>query len=182
VISSYMGDRSVNQQSFTAGWFRTGDIGSIDRDGYLFIKGRAKEFINRGGTKLSPHEIEEVLLHHPNVAEAVVFAMPEPRLGEEVAAAIVLREPRATPATEIRDFVSHQLSYFKVPQQIVFLDKLPKGPTGKPQRIGLDAKLGLIPRREEHRENVPLREPNTRLEDLFVTMWAHILGTERVGR
>ena len=181
VISSYMGDRSVNQQSFTAGWFRTGDIGSIDRDGYLFIKGRAKEFINRGGTKLSPHEIEEVLLHHPNVAEAVVFAMPEPRLGEEVAAAIVLREPRATPATEIRDFVSRQLSYFKVPQQIVFLDKLPKGPTGKPQRIGLAAKLGLIPRREEHRENVPLREPNTRLEDLFVTMWAHILGTERVG-
>jgi acyl carrier protein len=176
-----MGDRSVNQQSFTAGWFRTGDIGSIDRDGYLFIKGRAKEFINRGGTKLSPHEIEEVLLHHPNVAEAVVFAMPEPRLGEEVAAAIVLREPRATPATEIRDFVSRQLSYFKVPQQIVFLDKLPKGPTGKPQRIGLAAKLGLIPRREEHRENVPLREPNTRLEDLFVTMWAHILGTERVG-
>jgi acyl-CoA synthetase (AMP-forming)/AMP-acid ligase II/thioesterase domain-containing protein len=181
VISCYVGDPSVNQQSFTGDWFRTGDVGSIDRDGYLFIKGRAKEFINRGGTKISPREVEEVLLDHPNVAEAVVFAMPEPRLGEEVAAAIVLRDSRPTAATEIREFASRQLSYFKVPQQVVFLDKIPKGPTGKPQRIGLAAKLGLIAPREEHRKNVLLCESHTPLEDVLATMWAHILGTERVG-
>jgi oxalate---CoA ligase len=181
VICSYLGDPSVNQQNFTGGWFRTGDVGSIDRDGYLFIKGRARELISRGGIKLSPHEIEEVLLDHPNVAEAIVFAMPESRLGEEVAAAIVLRNPRVTAATDICEFASHQLSYFKVPQQIVFLDKIPKGPTGKPQRVGLAAKLGLIAPPKEHRENASLRESHTPLEDVLATMWAHIIGTERVG-
>jgi acyl-CoA synthetase (AMP-forming)/AMP-acid ligase II len=144
VISSYLGDPSVNQLSFTGDWLRTGDVGSIDRDGYLFIKGRAKEFINRGGMKISPHEIEEVLLDHPNVAEAVVFARPEPRLGEEVAAAVVLRCPKSCAATEIREFASSKLSYFKVPRQVVLLNEIPKGPTGKPQRVGLAAKLGLI--------------------------------------
>jgi acyl-CoA synthetase (AMP-forming)/AMP-acid ligase II len=98
VISGYVNDPPASQQSFTGGWFHTGDIGLVDQDGYLFIKGRAKEFINRGAVKISPHEIEEVLLDHPNVADAVVFAMPEPRLGEEVAAAVVLRylSPSAT--------------------------------------------------------------------------------------
>src|SRR5262249_57715929 len=81
-------DDPANQQSFTAGWFRTGDVGLIDREGYIFIKGRAKEFINRGGVKISPHEIEGVLLEQPNVAEAVVFAMPDSRVGEEVPAAL----------------------------------------------------------------------------------------------
>jgi acyl-CoA synthetase (AMP-forming)/AMP-acid ligase II/thioesterase domain-containing protein/acyl carrier protein len=179
VISCYLGNAAANQQSFTGGWFRTGDVGSIDRDGYVFIKGRAKEFINRGGVKISPYEIEEVLLEHPNVAEAVVFAMPESRVGEEVAAAIVLREPRLAAADDIREFASRQLSYFKIPRQIVFLDKLPKGPTGKPQRVGLAARLGLP--REEHRENVPMCETHSPLEDVFATMWAHIIGKERVG-
>jgi thioesterase domain-containing protein/acyl carrier protein len=179
VICRYVGDPPGNQQSFTGGWFRTGDVGSIDRDGYLFIKGRAKEFINRGGIKISPHEIEEVLLDHPNVAEAVVFAKPESRLGEEVAAAVVLRHPRPAAATEIREFASRQLSYFKVPRQLVFLDKIPKGPTGKPQRVDLAAKLGLIAPQEGHREEV--HESRTQLEDVFATMWAHIIGTERVG-
>jgi acyl-CoA synthetase (AMP-forming)/AMP-acid ligase II/thioesterase domain-containing protein/acyl carrier protein len=181
VISCYVGDPSVNQQSFTGGWFHTGDVGSIDRDGYLFIKGRAKEIINRGGIKISPREIEEVLLDHPNVAEAVVFAMPESRLGEDVAAAIVLRDPRPAAETEIREFASRQLSHFKVPRQVVLLDEIPRGPTGKPQRVGLAAKLGLIAPREEHRENVPMRESHTQLEDVLATMWAHIIGTERVG-
>jgi oxalate---CoA ligase len=93
----------------------------------------------------------------------------------------VLRDPRAAAATDIREFASHQLSYFKVPQQIVFLDKIPEGPTGKPQRVGLAAKLGLIAPPKEHRENAPLRESHTPLEDVLATMWAHIIGTERVG-
>ena len=181
VISCYVGDPSGGQQNFTGGWFRTGDVGLIDRDGYLFIKGRGKEFINRGGTKISPHEIEEVLLDQPNVAEAVVFAMPKSRLGEEVAAAIVLREPRPAAETEIREFASRQLSYFKVPKQLVFLDEIPKGPTGKLQRLGMAAKLGLIAPREEHRNSVPLCESHTPLEDVLATMWANIIGTERVG-
>jgi acyl-CoA synthetase (AMP-forming)/AMP-acid ligase II len=148
VISSYVGDPSVDQQSFTGGWLRTGDFGSMDRDGYLFIKGRAKEFINRGGTKIAPREIEEVLLDHSNVAEAVVFTMPDTRLGEEVAAAIVLRDPGASAEIASQEFVSRQLSYFKVPRRLVFLDKIPKGATGKPHRVGLAAELGLVEARE----------------------------------
>jgi acyl-CoA synthetase (AMP-forming)/AMP-acid ligase II/thioesterase domain-containing protein/aryl carrier-like protein len=181
VISCYVGDPSVDQQGFTGGWFRTGDCGSMDRDGYLFIKGRVKEFINRGGTKIAPREIEEVLLDHSNVAEAVVFAMPDTRLGEEVAAAIVLREPRASAETEIREFVSRQLSYFKVPRRLVFLDKIPKGPTGKPHRVGLAAELGLVEPRKAHRKDVPLDALRTELEDVFATMWARIIGIERVS-
>jgi oxalate---CoA ligase len=172
---------SVDQQNFTGGWFRTGDCGSMDRDGYLFIKGRAKEFINRGGTKIGPREIEEVLLDHSNVGEAVVFAMPDKLLGEEVAAAIVLRDPRASAETEIREFVSRQLSYFKVPRRLVFLDKIPKGPTGKPRRVGLAAELGLVEPREAHRKDVPLEASRTQLEDVFATMWARIIGIERVS-
>jgi acyl-CoA synthetase (AMP-forming)/AMP-acid ligase II/thioesterase domain-containing protein/acyl carrier protein len=181
VISCYVGGPAFNQQSFTDGWFHTGDIGSIDHDGYLFIKGRAKEFINRGGFKVSPYEIEQVLLGHPSVAEAVVFPIQEPRLGEEVAAAVVLRDAKAATTTEIRDFASQQLSYFKVPRRLVFLDEIPKGPTGKPQRIGLATKLGLVAPREEHRENTAVRQSRTPLEDAFATIWARIIGTERVG-
>jgi oxalate---CoA ligase len=182
VISSYVDDQSASEQSFFGGWFRTGDIGSVDRDGYVFIKGRIKEIINRGGMKISPYEIEEVLLGHPNVAEAVAFAIPETRLGEEVAAAVVLRRLSSDAATEIREFTSRELSDFKVPRQLVFLDEIPKGPTGKPQRVGLAAKLGLIATpREEHRVDLPTHESRTELEELFATMWARILGIEAVG-
>jgi oxalate---CoA ligase len=181
VISCYAGNQSDNQQSFTGGWFRTGDVGLFDRDGYLFIKGRAKEFINRGGTKICPLEIEEVLLDHPDVAEAVVFAVPEPRLGEEVAAAVVLQRPRPSAATAIREFASYRLSYFKVPRQVVLLDEIPKGPTGKPLRVGLAARLGLTVPPEEHRQNVLIPASSTQLEEVLATMWAHIIGTERVG-
>jgi hypothetical protein len=177
VISSYFGYPSVDRQSFTGGWFRTGDCGSMDRDGYLFIKGRAQEIMNRGGTKIAPHEIEEVLLDHSNVGEAVVFAMPDTRL----AAAIVLRDPRTSAETEIREFVSRQLSYFKVPRRLVFLDKIPKGPTGKPHRVGLGAELGSVELREAHRKDVHLDASRTDLEDVLATMWARIIGIERVS-
>src|SRR5215467_920074 len=181
VISCYVGGQSVNQQNFTGGWFRTGDIGSIDQDGYLFVRGRAKEFINRGGMKISPHEVEEILLDHPNVAEAVVFGIPEWRFGEEVAAAVVLRHPGSTVAAEIREFASRQLNYFKVPRQVVLLDEIPRGPTGKPQRVALAAKLGLTASRDEGGESVPMRESCTQLEELLATLWAQIIGTKGVG-
>jgi acyl-CoA synthetase (AMP-forming)/AMP-acid ligase II/thioesterase domain-containing protein len=182
VISSYVGNPSADEHSFTDGWFRTSDIGSIDRDGYVFIKGRAKEIINRGGTKISPHEIESVLLDHPNVAEAVAFAMPDERLGEEVAAAAVLRRPNSAAATEIGEFIASRLSDFKIPRQLVFLDEIPKGPTGKLQRVGLAAKLGLVasPQRS-HREGVPRHESRTQLENLLTAMWARIIGIKHVG-
>jgi acyl-CoA synthetase (AMP-forming)/AMP-acid ligase II len=143
VFAGYENNPKANAESFTNGWFRTGDQGLMDEDGYLAIKGRLKEIINRGGEKVSPREVDEVLLDHPAVQQAVTFAMPHPKLGEEVAAAVVLREGVAATEQELRAFAGERLAAFKVPRKILILDEVPKGPTGKLQRIGLAEKLGL---------------------------------------
>jgi acyl-CoA synthetase (AMP-forming)/AMP-acid ligase II len=109
----------------------------------LRITGRLKELINRGGEKVSPLEVDEVIMDHPAVAQVVTFAMPHDKLGEDVAAAIVLREGQATTEREIRDFAAKRLADFKVPRKVVILAEIPKGATGKLQRIGLADKLGL---------------------------------------
>ena len=117
---------------------------SIDEDGYLHLTGRIKEIINRGGEKISPREMDEALLDHPAVAQAVTFALPHEKLGEEVGAAIVLRDGAAATEAEIRDFARGRLAPFKVPRRVVFVPEIPKGATGKMQRIGLAEKLGLV--------------------------------------
>ncbi len=141
VTQGYCNNPEANASSFTNGWFRTGDEGYLDAEGYLYLTGRTKEFINRGGEKIAPREIYEVLLLHPAVAQALAFSVPHPELGETVAAAVVLKRGENVP--DLRSYLAAKLSYFKVPEQFVFLDDLPKGPTGKPQRIGLAAKLGV---------------------------------------
>jgi oxalate---CoA ligase len=143
VTAGYVANPTANAGAFTDGWFRTGDQGVLDADGYLTITGRLKELINRGGEKISPREVDDLLMTHPAVAQAVTFALPHDKLGEEVAAAIVLREGRSATERELRDFVSARLADFKVPRKVVFLAEIPKGATGKLQRIGLAAKLGL---------------------------------------
>ena len=124
-------------------WFRTGDQGMLDGAGYLTITGRLKEIINRGGEKVAPLEVDNVLSAHPAVAQALTFAMPHPKLGEEVCAAIVLREGASASESEIRAFAAERLADFKVPRRLVFLDEIPKGATGKLQRIGLAERLGV---------------------------------------
>ena len=143
VTVGYVANPTANASAFTDGWFRTGDQGVLDADGYLTITGRLKELINRGGEKISPREVDDLLMTHPAVAQAVTFALPHDKLGEEVAAAIVLREGQNATERELRDFVSARLADFKVPRKVVFLAEIPKGATGKLQRIGLAAKLGL---------------------------------------
>jgi oxalate---CoA ligase len=143
VTAGYVANPAANASAFTDGWFRTGDQGVLDAEGYLTITGRLKELINRGGEKISPREVDDLLMTHPAVAQAVTFALPHDKLGEEVAAAIVLREGRSATERELRDFVSARLADFKVPRKVVFLAEIPKGATGKLQRIGLAAKLGL---------------------------------------
>jgi acyl-CoA synthetase (AMP-forming)/AMP-acid ligase II len=124
-------------------WFRTGDQGQFDEDGYLSLTGRLKEIINRGGEKVSPLEVDGVLSAHPAVAQALTFALPHPKLGEEVAAAIVLKEGMEATEKDIREFAAERVAAFKVPRKVVILDEIPKGATGKLQRIGLAEKLGL---------------------------------------
>ena len=143
VTSGYENNPKANEASFTNGWFRTGDQGVMDEDGYLTIKGRLKEIINRGGEKISPREIDDILMEHPAVQQVVTFAMPHPKLGEDVAAAVVLRLGAETSEQELRDFVRQRAASFKVPRKIVILTEIPKGATGKLQRIGLAQKLGL---------------------------------------
>ena len=144
VTPGYDNNPAANAGAFAGGWFRTGDQGRIDADGYLFLTGRLKEQINRGGEKISPLEIDVVLLDHPAVQQAVTFAVPHAKLGEEVAAAVVLREGAVATEAAIREMVAARLAAFKVPRRIVILDEIPKGATGKVQRVGLAAKLGLV--------------------------------------
>jgi acyl-CoA synthetase (AMP-forming)/AMP-acid ligase II len=143
VTLGYENNPKANAEAFTHGWFRTGDQGVMDGDGYLTITGRLKEIINRGGEKISPREVDEVLMDHPAVLQVVTFAIPHDKLGEEVGAAVVLRQGQSAVERELRDYVAQRLVDFKVPRRVIFLDEIPKGPTGKLQRIGLAQKLGL---------------------------------------
>jgi len=143
VMRGYV-DPRANASAFADGWFRTGDQGYLDDEAYIFLTGRLKELINRGGEKVAPREIDEALLAHPAVAQAVAFGMADPRLGEVVAAAVVLRPGVHATERQLRDFALLRLAFFKVPERIVFLNELPKGPTGKIQRIGLADRLGLM--------------------------------------
>jgi acyl-CoA synthetase (AMP-forming)/AMP-acid ligase II len=144
VMTGYENNEAANASAFTRqGWFRTGDQGTLSEDGYLRITGRLKEIINRGGEKISPREVDEVLMDHPAVSQCVTFAMPHDKLGEDVVAAVVLREGESIPEKDLRGFASERLAPFKVPAKIVFLEEIPKGATGKLQRIGLAEKLGL---------------------------------------
>ncbi|MEM7542834.1 MAG: acyl--CoA ligase [Pseudomonadota bacterium] len=148
VTAGYANNPTANQDAFQQGqdgkrWFRTGDLGVFDEDGYLRISGRIKEIINRGGEKIAPREVDDVLMEHPDVSQAVAFAVRHEKLGEDVAAVVVLHADARVEERDLREFASARLAGFKVPRQIIFAESIPKGPTGKLQRIGLAARLGL---------------------------------------
>jgi len=143
VTAGYESNPKANEEAFVNGWFRTGDQGVMDADGYISITGRLKEIINRGGEKVSPREVDEIIMDHPAVAQVVCFGMPHPKLGEEVAAVVVLREGQQVSERELQMFISGRAADYKVPKKILFMEEIPKGATGKLQRIGLAAKLGL---------------------------------------
>ena len=144
VTLGYEANPEANAKAFIKGWFRTGDQGTLDEEGYLQLTGRLKEIIKRGGEQVSPLEVDGVLSEHPAVAQALTFSIPHAMLGEEVGAAVVLREGMNCTERELRDFASKQLADFKVPRKVVFLPEIPKGATGKLMRIGLAEKLGIV--------------------------------------
>ncbi|HEV8150898.1 MAG TPA: AMP-binding protein, partial [Gemmatimonadales bacterium] len=143
VMREYENNPKANAEAFYGGWFRTGDQGVMDTEGYVSITGRLKEIINRGGEKISPREVDEIIMEHPAVHQCVTFGMPHDLLGEEVAAAVVLRQGAEASDQELRRFVAERLADFKVPRKILILPEIPVGATGKLQRIGLAQKLGL---------------------------------------
>jgi len=182
IADRYENDPEATRSAFGQGWFRTGDQGWLDDEGYLFLTGRFKELINRGGVKISPREIDEALLHHPDVAEAVAFAVPHARLGEDVAAAVVLRNGAATSERDLRQFAAYRLADFKVPRRVVVVKEIPKGPTAKTQRIGLAEKLGLAPWDDAQAEaDISFVPPCTPLEHTLARIFAEVLGLTSVG-
>jgi amino acid adenylation domain-containing protein len=174
VITAYEQDDEANSRAFHNGWLRTGDRGFFDADGYLRISGRLKEMINRGGEKVSPLEVEAALLRHAAIAEAAVFAVPHPTLGEDVAAAIVLQTGETIAGSDLRHWLRGSLTGTKIPQQIITVDALPRGPTGKVQRR-------LLAELCEGRLRAAFVAPRTPAECTIAAIWREVLGVERIG-
>jgi len=181
VMRGYEDDPEANRKAFLNGWFRTGDLGWRDAEGYLFISGRIREQINRGGQKVSPAEVEAALARHAGVLEAVVFPMPHEKLGEQVAAAVVLRPGAETSERELRLFVTSTLADYKVPARIVFLPEIPKTDGGKIQRLELARMLGprLIPGSAPAAAGFVA--PANPVEMKLARIWREVLAVDRIG-
>ncbi len=176
VFSGYEGDAEANAAAFRDGWFLTGDVGFVDAEGDLFLSGRIKQMINRGGEKISPQEVDDVLLAHPAVAEAATFALRHRTLGEDIGAAVVLRE--AVDLADLRAFVRSRLAPFKVPQRITVLEALPRNPVGKIDRLAL-AKMAES--ETDAGAGAGFAGPRNETDAFLVQLWARELYLAEVG-
>jgi acyl-CoA synthetase (AMP-forming)/AMP-acid ligase II/acyl carrier protein len=181
VFDGYENNPAANEAAFFNGWYRTGDEGSFDADGYLTLTGRIKEMINRGGEKISPGEIDEMLNTHPEVVDAATCAVPHPTLGEVPAAAIV-RTPESTVTEEdLFDFLGTQLTPVKVPRTLIFVDSIPRGPSGKIQRLQISALI----RNHESGQGIKERGAGTfptQTENRLLGMWRDVLPAGDIQR
>lgn len=173
VADGYDHDDEATAAAFVDGWFHTGDLGRFDEDGYLYLVGRTKETVNRGGLTVSPFEIEQVLQSHPAVAQAVVFPLPHPSLGEDIGVAVVPAEGARLTEREIRTYAAQHLTPALIPSRVVLVDSIPHGAQGKVQRLELHARLPMPP--------VGFAQPRTRLQQTLVVIWQSVLGRERIG-
>jgi acyl-CoA synthetase (AMP-forming)/AMP-acid ligase II/thioesterase domain-containing protein len=182
LTAGYLENPDANRASFTEGWFHTGDIGSLDADGFLTLHGRIKELINRGGEKISPFEIEFALLQHPDVAEAAAFAVPHPRLGEDAMAAVVLRDGATATPQQLRSFLMDRVASFKVPRRVLALDTLPKDRMGKVLRGQLTAVHSKRPAQALDRASADAQQPPTQdLETTLLALWRRLLHSDDIG-
>jgi acyl-CoA synthetase (AMP-forming)/AMP-acid ligase II/acyl carrier protein len=178
VISEYLESPEDNARSFVGGWLKTGDLGYIDRDGYIFLTGRIKDLINRGGEKVAPREVEEALLANRAVSEAIAFPVPHPTLGEDVAAAVVLKEGFLADEGGIRAGASAALARHKVPSRVFIVDEIPETSTGKPDRRGMWERVRTLLGAAG-----PLQPPfETDTERKIFEIWKEVLRRENIGR
>lgn len=175
VFGGYEHDPAANEAAFVDGWFRTGDIGYRDEDGYLYVTGRLKEMINRGGQKISPEEVESSLMSHPAVREAAVFRTAHRRLGEIPVAAVVLAPGQEITEQALLHYLTEQLALYKIPQQVLITASLPKGPSGKFNRAALSELF--FPLLES-----PFAAPENETEKRLAGIWRDLLGVDSVGR
>jgi acyl-CoA synthetase (AMP-forming)/AMP-acid ligase II/acyl carrier protein len=181
ITRGYDNDLAATREAFRDGWFRTGDLGYLDKEGYLFIAGRIKEVINRGGQKVAPGEVEEALLSHPDVIEAAVFAVPHARLGADVAAAVIPRPGAVLSAQKLRDFVRKRLASFKVPGLIRIVPDIPKGAGGKIKRGELAAALSLTRPTAQAQRGRKTAAPRSELQRQIAKIWADLLDVGEIG-
>ncbi len=188
VTDGYENAPDAKAQTFRKGWFHTGDLGWFDRDGDLFLSGRLNELVNRGGEKVAPAEIDQVLAEHPAVAEAVAYPLPHPVLGEELAVAVVPKPGTVPTPEELRRFVAARLAPFKVPRAIVVTGAIPKGPTGKAQRSLLHRQLEALPDNAVRSGYPPMTAanneciaPRTVTEERLQSIWRTVLGADHFG-
>jgi acyl-CoA synthetase (AMP-forming)/AMP-acid ligase II/acyl carrier protein len=180
ITVGYDNDAAATASAFRDGWFRTGDLGYLDAEGYLFIVGRIKEIIHKGGQKVAPAEVEAALLSHPDVLEAAVFPVPHGRLGADVGAAVVLHRDAKASAERLRDFTRERLAGFKVPGLIRIVPEIPKGPGGKIKRNELAAEFSKMPPAAEERGG-KMALPHSELEHRLAGIWAEILDIDQIG-
>lgn len=174
VTHGYANNPEANRKAFTDGWFRTGDEGYLDSDGYLFLTGRLKEMINRGGEKVAPRQVDEVFMDHPAVMQAVAFAVPHPTLGEDLAVAVVLKSGATATAKELRQYALARLALHKAPSQVFIVEHIPRGATGKLQRIGLAEKILPLVR-------PTFIPPSTLAEQALANLWKEVLHIDALG-
>jgi acyl-CoA synthetase (AMP-forming)/AMP-acid ligase II/acyl carrier protein len=174
VMRGYAGPDGANDGVFLRHWLRTGDLGYLDADGYLFLTSRIKELINRGGEKISPREIDDVLASHPAVGQAAAFAVHHPTLGEEIMAAVVLRPGFVEGPAAICQFAAQRLGDFKVPRQVFFVNELPRSATGKIQRNKIAEVLAC-------QLQPPFVAPESDLERTLTRIFTEVLGIKQIG-
>ncbi len=180
VTSGYLDDPEANRIAFRNGWFHTGDYGRLDSDGFLYLTGRKKDLINRGGQKIFPVEVDLALGRHPAVVEAAAFAVPHPTLGEDLAAAVVLREGAPATEQELRQFLATQLAAYKIPRSVAFLRALPRTATGKVKRSDLTEQHG----RARRNGTTPSHEVSPELQEIqrrILDIWRRVLKTPEIG-
>jgi acyl-coenzyme A synthetase/AMP-(fatty) acid ligase/thioesterase domain-containing protein/acyl carrier protein len=176
VTSGYLDDPAANAKLFVGDWLRTGDLGCLDDDRFLTIRGRTREVINSGGEKIMPSEIETQLTGHPAIAEAAAFGLPHPRSGEQVAAAVVVRQGRSATAKELREWLTTRLAQYKLPRRILFVESLPRALTGKVQRLKLAELARKASFRNQHTDRLPQDYAMT--EGELAQLWAELLGRD----
>lgn len=178
ITRGYDNDAAATESAFQDGWFRTGDLGYLDANQYLFIVGRIKEIIHKGGQKVAPAEVEGALLSHPAVIEAAVFPVPHERLGADVAAAIMLRQDAKVSAQSLRDFARGRLAGFKVPGLILIVPEIPKGAGGKIKRNELAAAFSKTRPIQDGGKGVA---PSSELERQLAGIWKDILDIDQIS-
>jgi long-chain acyl-CoA synthetase len=147
IMKGYWQRPEATAEAMAGDWFRSGDMGRVDEDGYFYVVDRKKEMIIRGGYNVYPREVEEVLYEHPKIREAAVLGIPHDQWGEEVGAAVVLHAGQELSADEVSEYVKARIAAYKYPRLVWFLDELPKGPTGKVLKRGIEVPARAVPRR-----------------------------------